>query len=81
MQGHFNLKINGESLRVEGESANTTLLAFLRKRGYTAAKSGCSDGGCGSRMSHASLGRTHLRSLGRRAPDRRMQGVDQFANP
>ena len=48
MHGHFDLTINGESLRVEGESANTTLLDFLRRRGYTAAKSGCSDGGCGA---------------------------------
>ncbi|MGI9239457.1 MAG: FAD binding domain-containing protein, partial [Verrucomicrobiales bacterium] len=48
MHGHFDLKINGESQRVEGESANATLLDFLRRRGLTAAKAGCSDGGCGA---------------------------------
>lgn len=48
MQGYFDFQINGESQRVEGELANATLLDFLRRRGFTAAKSGCSDGGCGA---------------------------------
>ena len=48
MKGSFQLSINGEDCRVEGESVNMTMLDFLRGRGLTGAKNACGDGGCGA---------------------------------
>src|SRR5689334_2026657 len=40
--------LNGEPIRVENVSPNTTLLEFLRARGLTGAKEGCAEGDCGA---------------------------------
>lgn len=48
MKGSFQLTVNGEQSRVEGESINSTLLEYLRARGLTGSKDACGDGGCGA---------------------------------
>jgi xanthine dehydrogenase small subunit len=40
--------LNGEVVEVCGESAQTTLLDYLRSHGLTGAKEGCAEGECGS---------------------------------
>jgi xanthine dehydrogenase large subunit len=45
---HFNLIINGESVRVENASPTTTLLDYLRGQGRTGSKLGCAEGDCGA---------------------------------
>ena len=40
--------LNGKSVATEGESAGTSLLEFLRARGFTGAKRGCDEGDCGA---------------------------------
>ena len=44
----FCFTLNGESVRVDGLSPNTTLLDWLRATGRTGAKEGCAEGDCGA---------------------------------
>jgi xanthine dehydrogenase iron-sulfur cluster and FAD-binding subunit A len=44
----LHLHIDGRDLRVEGLRPDTTLLAWLRASGFTAAKEGCNEGDCGA---------------------------------
>ncbi|HEU4532659.1 MAG TPA: xanthine dehydrogenase small subunit, partial [Polyangiaceae bacterium] len=44
----FEFTLNGESVRVEGFAANTTLLQYLRATGRTGTKEGCAEGDCGA---------------------------------
>lgn len=44
----FSFVLNGQGVCVSGESPQTTLLDFIRARGLTGAKDGCSEGECGA---------------------------------
>jgi len=44
----FELTLNGEVVRWEGVSPNTTLLDLLRQAGRTGSKEGCAEGDCGA---------------------------------
>jgi xanthine dehydrogenase molybdopterin binding subunit/xanthine dehydrogenase small subunit len=46
--GGFAITINGKSVQVADEAPTTTLLNFLRSRGYTGGKEGCAEGDCGA---------------------------------
>src|SRR5204863_9600954 len=48
MPAAFNFTLNGQNVRVEGISPNTTLLEFLRATGLTGTKEGCAEGDCGA---------------------------------
>ena len=48
MSDHFELRLNGERVRVGGVSPNTTLLEWLRSTGRTGTKEGCAEGDCGA---------------------------------
>src|SRR4026209_1325220 len=48
MPAAFDFTLNGQEVRVEGVSPNTTLLEFLRARGRTGTKEGCAEGDCGA---------------------------------
>src|ERR1700761_9501945 len=63
----FELTINGERVRVAGESTNRSLLSYLRHRGYTGSKEGCAEGDCGACtvavVEHAAGGRPTYRAI------------------
>jgi xanthine dehydrogenase molybdopterin binding subunit/xanthine dehydrogenase small subunit len=44
----FTVTINGKPVSVTNEAPTTTLLNFLRSRGYTGGKEGCAEGDCGA---------------------------------
>jgi xanthine dehydrogenase molybdopterin binding subunit/xanthine dehydrogenase small subunit len=44
----FDFTLNGQRVRVDGPSTNTTLLQFLRATGRTGSKEGCAEGDCGA---------------------------------
>jgi xanthine dehydrogenase large subunit len=48
MQGSFEFTLNGKTERVEDAAPNTTLADWLRARGFTGTKQGCSEGDCGA---------------------------------
>ena len=48
MPAAFDFTLNGQNIRVEGVSPNTTLLEFLRATGRTGTKEGCAEGDCGA---------------------------------
>src|ERR1019366_6559698 len=48
LRDDFGFVLNGQSLRVSGIGPQTTLLYFVRSRGFTGAKEGCAEGECGA---------------------------------
>src|SRR5689334_20718044 len=48
MSDSFDFSLNGQLIRVENISPNTTLLEFLRATGRTGTKEGCAEGDCGA---------------------------------
>ncbi len=48
MSARFEFTLNGQSVHVEGESTNTSLLTYLRANGHTGSKEGCAEGDCGA---------------------------------
>ena len=48
MSAAFEFRLNGQSIRAENISPNTTLLEFLRATGRTGTKEGCAEGDCGA---------------------------------
>jgi len=56
MAGALEFSLNGQPVRLEQCSPNTTLLDFLRARGLTGSKEGCAEGDCGA-CSVAVIGR------------------------
>src|SRR5882672_4881863 len=41
-------RLNGQSVRLDSVSPNTTLLDYLRGSGLTGSKEGCAEGDCGA---------------------------------
>ena len=56
MGGALEFTLNGQPVRLEAYSPNTTLLDFLRARSLTGSKEGCAEGDCGA-CSVAVIGR------------------------
>ncbi len=48
MSGALEFRLNGQEIRVDSVSPNTTLLEWLRARGLTGSKEGCAEGDCGA---------------------------------
>jgi xanthine dehydrogenase molybdopterin binding subunit/xanthine dehydrogenase small subunit len=48
MSGAIEFRLNGEPVRVDSVSPNTTLLEWLRTSGLTGSKEGCAEGDCGA---------------------------------
>jgi xanthine dehydrogenase large subunit len=44
----FQIRVNGETVTVDGASTNMTLLQWLRSTGRTGTKEGCAEGDCGA---------------------------------
>jgi xanthine dehydrogenase large subunit len=48
MSGAIKFRLNGQAVRVDSVSPNTTLLEWLRTCGLTGSKEGCAEGDCGA---------------------------------
>src|SRR3982074_1235786 len=48
MSGAIEFRLNGQAVRVDSVSPNTTLLEWLRTCGLTGSKEGCAEGDCGA---------------------------------
>jgi len=48
MSSEIEFRLNGEAVRVDSVSPNTTLLEWLRSNGLTGSKEGCAEGDCGA---------------------------------
>ena len=48
MKNAIEFRLNGNDIRVDSVSPNTTLLDWLRARGLTGSKEGCAEGDCGA---------------------------------
>jgi xanthine dehydrogenase molybdopterin binding subunit/xanthine dehydrogenase small subunit len=48
MSGAIEFRLNGNPVRVDSVSPNTTLLEWLRSSGLTGSKEGCAEGDCGA---------------------------------
>ncbi len=48
MSSAIEFRLNGNAVRVDSVSPNTTLLEWLRATGLTGSKEGCAEGDCGA---------------------------------
>src|SRR2546430_3319704 len=48
MSSAIEFRLNGNAVRVDSVSPNTTLLEWLRASGLTGSKEGCAEGDCGA---------------------------------
>jgi len=66
-RGCFTVTINGRAQEVRGLAPSTTLLEYLRAKGYTGSKQGCAEGDCGActvaLVDQDSAGRTTFRAI------------------
>ena len=67
MSKDLEFTLNGQAVRVEDCSPNTTLLEYLRNSGRTGSKEGCAEGDCGACsvviVDHDSKGKTCYRAI------------------